>query len=221
MSGLTIYGVARSRASRNIWLCEEMGVAYTLKPVVQAYRFADPLAPDAPFNTKSPAFLAVNPSGQIPSIDDDGLILHESLAINLYLARKHGGVVAPANVSEEGLMTMWTIWAVTACEPHAIEILFHRIMRAPELRDPAKAEAAIAALHAPLARLDLALQAGGGWLVGGRFTVADINVAEVLRYAMAAPEAFAHTPAVTAWMSACHARPAFKRMMAMREGEPA
>lgn len=221
MSGLTIYGIARSRASRNIWLCEEMGLEYNLRPVMQAYRLADPDAPDAPFNTRSPAFLAINPNGLIPSIDDNGLILHESLAINLYLARKSGGPLAPADIAEEGLMTMWTLWAATTCEPHTVEVLYHRVMRAPELRDPAKVEAAIAALHAPLSCLNAALQAGGGWLVGNRFSVADINVVEVLRYAMAATEAFSHVPAVSAWITACHARPAYQRMMALRESEPA
>ena len=60
-----------------------------------------------------------------------------------------------------------------------------------------------------------------GFLVGGRFTVADINVAEVMRYAMAAPELFSAAPRVKAWLEACHARPAFKAMMAKREQEPA
>jgi glutathione S-transferase len=41
----------------------------------------------------------------IPSIEDDGLVLHESLAINLYMAKKHGGPLAPANLAEDALMT--------------------------------------------------------------------------------------------------------------------
>jgi len=68
---LKIYGVYRSRATRNIWLCDEMGVPFESVPVIQANRLADPLAPGAPLNTKSPAFLAVNPAGAIPAIDDD------------------------------------------------------------------------------------------------------------------------------------------------------
>ena len=63
--------------------------------------------------------------------------------------------------------------------------------------------------------------AGGGHIVGGRFTVADINTAEVVRYAMPAPELFEAAPRVTAWLAACHARPAFKAMWAKREAEPA
>ena len=94
---LTIYGVYRSRASRNIWLANEIGLAFRHVPVIQSYRLPDPAAADAPLNTASPAFLAVNPNGLIPSIDDDGLVLHESLAINLYLARKYGGALGTAN----------------------------------------------------------------------------------------------------------------------------
>lgn len=219
---LTIYGVYRSRASRVIWLAYEMNLPFRHVPVIQAYRLADPQAPDAPLNTRSPAFLAINPNGHIPSIDDDGLILHESLAINLHLARKHGGPLAPADHAEDGQMGMWALWAATEAEPHSILVLYHRAGNPPPpaKRDPAVAEAAIAALRAPFAVLDRHL-AANRFMVGGRLTVADINVAEVLRYAMPAPKLFEGAPAVKAWLAACHDRPAFKRMMAEREREPA
>ena len=68
--------------------------------------------------------------------------------------------------------------------------------------------------------LDEAL-AATGYIVGGRFTVADINVAEVVRYAMPAPELFEAAPRVKGWLAACQARPAFKAMWAKREHEPA
>lgn len=217
---LTVYGVYRSRASRTIWLAYEMDLPFRHVPVMQAYRLADPSAADAPLHTRSPAFLAINPNGHVPSIDDDGLVLHESLAINLYLARKHGGPLAPADHAEDGQMGMWALWAATEVEPHSIQILYHRVGKPPEERDPAVAEAAVAALRAPFAVLDRHLSASP-WMVGGRFTVADINTAEVVRYAMPAPELFAAAPAVKAWLAACHDRPAFKRMMAEREREPA
>ena len=217
---LTIYGVHRSRASRNIWLAHEMGLRFEQVKVMQAYRLPNPDAPDAPIHTRSPAFLKINPNGHIPSIDDDGLVLHESLAINLYLARRYGGVLGPADIAEDGQMGMWAVWAVTEVEPQSIQILYHLVARLPADRDPAIARAAIDALQAPIAVLDGAL-AETGFLVGGRFTVADINVSEVVRYAMAAEEVFDAAPAVRAWLHACHARPAFKEMMAEREAEPA
>ena len=216
---LTIYGVYRSRASRNFWLANELGIPFKHVPVMQAYRLVNPDAPDAPLHTRSPAFLKVNPNGHIPSIDDDGFVLHESLAINLYLAKKHGGPLAPTNTAEDGLMTMWSMWAVTEVEPHSLQIIFHRVTKPVAERDPKIVEASIAALRAPFTVLNKAL-AGAGYVVGGRFTVADINLAEIVRYAMPAPELFDAAPNVKAWLAACHARPAFAAMMATRDTEP-
>jgi glutathione S-transferase len=218
---LTIYGVYRSRASRNIWLAEELGVPFKQVPVIQHYRLPDATAPGAPLNTRSPDFLKVNPNGHVPTIDDDGLVLHESLAINLYLARKHGGPLAPANLAEDGEMTMWALWAATELESQALTIMYHRVGGAPGgVKDPKIADAAVVALRGPFAVLDAAL-AKTGFLVGGRFTVADINMAEVARYATAAPELFDAAPNVKKWLAACQARPAFKKMWATRDSEPA
>ena len=216
---LTIYGVYRSRASRNIWLANELGLAFKHVPVIQAYRLADAHAKGVQINTKSPEFLAVNPNGQIPSIDDDGVVMHQSLGINLYLAKKHGGPLAPASITEDGLMTMWTLWAAADVEPHSIQVLYHRVGKPPAERDEKIAVAAIEALRAHFGVLNAAL-AKTGFVVGNRFTVADINVAEVIRYAMPATELFAGAPHVKTWLEKCHARPAFKAMMAKREAEP-
>lgn len=217
---VTLYGVTRSRASRNIWLMNELGQPYEQVPVIQANRLANPEAPDAPVNTRSPSFLAVNPNGHIPSMKDGDLVLNESLAINLYLARKFGGPLAPASLAEEGEVAMWTLWAATEAEPHAIQILYHRLMKQGDERKPELADAAVVALRQPFQVLNDAL-AANGHLVGGRFTVADINVAEVIRYASPAPELFEAAPHVKAWLAACQARPAFKAMMDKRNAEPA
>jgi glutathione S-transferase len=216
---LKIYGVLRSRASRNVWLAKELGIPFEHVPVIQAYRLADSNA-DAPLNTASPAFRAVNPNGLVPSIEDDGLVMHESLAINLYLAKKHGGDLAPRDLREDGLMTMWALWAVTECEPHTLQILYHRVSKPEAERDPKVVENAIATLRRPFGVLEAALREGGGYVVGGRFTVADVSLAEIFRYAQPAPELFADFPGVRAWLEACQARPAFKAMMAERNAEP-
>jgi len=205
---LTIYGVYRSRASRNIWLANELGIPFKHVPIIQHYRLKEPIAADA-VHTRSPEFLKVNPNGHVPSIDDHGLVLHESLAINLYLAKKHGGPLAPANVAEDGAMSMWALWAVTEVEPHALLLATKGVT-----------EPAVAALRAPFAVLNEAL-AKNGYLVGGRFTVADVNVAEIVRYAMGAPQLFEAAPNVKKWLAACQARPAFKTMWAARDKEPA
>ncbi|MFL5254814.1 MAG: glutathione S-transferase family protein [Rhodopila sp.] len=163
--------------------------------------------------------MRINPNGHIPTIDDGGLVLHESLAINLYLAKRYGGTLGPANVAEDGQMGMWALWAATEVEPHSLQIQYHRASYPPAERDPRIAQAAVEALRKPFAVLDRKL-AETGFLVGG-LTVADINVAEVVRYAMPAPELFEATPALRGWLEACHARSAYRRMMAEREREPA
>ncbi len=216
---LTILGVYRSRASRNLWLAAELGIPFKQVPVMQRYRLADAAANDV-LHTKSPEFLKINPNGHVPSIEDDGLVLHESLAINLYLAKKHGGPLAPANLSEDALMTMWALWAATEVEPHALTVLNHRVGKPPAERDPKLAEAAVVVLRAPFAVLDKHLATNAN-IIGERFTVADINTAEVFRYALPAPELFEGAPRVRAWLAACQARPAFKAMWAKREAEPA
>lgn len=217
---LTIYGVYRSRASRNFWLAGEIGLPFRHVPVIQSYRLPDPAAPGAPLNTRSPEYLKVNPNGRIPAIDDDGLVLAESLAINLYLAKKYGGDLGPRDLAEDGQMTHWALWSVTEAEVHTIQVLYHLAAKPVAERDPKIAAEAVAALAQPFAVLDAAL-AGTGYLVGGRFTVADINAAEVIRYAQPAPQLFEAAPRVKAWLAACQARPAYKAMTAARDMEPA
>lgn len=216
---VTLYGVLRSRASRNAWLLEEIGMRYEHVPVIQAYRLPDPQAA-APLHTRHPDFLAVNPSGQVPSLRDGDLVLHQSLAINLYLAKKYGGPLGPKDLAEDALMTMWAIWAMSEAEPHTISVLYNRVAKPPAERDAKAADAAVEALRGPFATLDKAL-ATTGWLVGGRFTVADVNTAEVIRYAQPAPDLFEAAPAVKKWLAACHARPAFQKMWQARDKEPA
>jgi glutathione S-transferase len=216
---LKIYGVYRSRAARAIWLANELGIPFELVPVMQLYRLT-PAEAGGVLNTKSPEYLKINPNGHVPAIDDDGLVLNESLAINLYLAKKHGGPLAPADLAEDAQMTMWAMWATNELEPNAMTVLVNRVSRPPAERDEKLAQTAIEALRAPFAVLDKAL-AATGHLVGGRFTVADINTAEVVRYCLGAPELFEAAPNAKAWLAACHARPAFKAMMAEREKEPA
>jgi glutathione S-transferase len=216
---LTLYGVYQSRASRPLWLLAEAGIAFAHVPVIQAYRLADPDAPDAPLHSRSPAFLAINPQGQVPALDDDGLILTESLAITLYLARRYGGTLGPADMAEEALMLQWALFAATAVEPDSIVIyLSEQPPRAGTPEAAAARAAAAGRLHAPLARLDAHLSAHDH-LVGDRFTAADIMVAECVRYAQADRALMDHFPNLTAWLSRCHARPGFRQMWERRLAE--
>ena len=217
---LTIYGVYRSRASRPLWLMAETGTEFRHVPVIQAYRLEDPMAADAPLNTASPAFLKVNPQGQVPAIEDDGLVLTESLAITLHLARKYGGALGPVGEAEQALMEQWAMYAATSVESDAVEMLY--IYRDGGAKTP-EGQAAIAVLaeklRRPLRRLDSHL-AGRDWLLGDRFTVADLNTAEVVRYAQGHPTLLPEFPEVARWLAAAQSRPAFKAMWEKRSAEP-
>ena len=215
---ITIYGAARSRATRNIWFLKECGAEWRHVPVVQHYR-AD-RAPGV-LHTRSPEFLALSPEGAVPVMEHDGLVLGESLAINLYLAEAVGGDLGPRDRAEAAQMTAAALYAATAVETQAILILYaHMDGRADTDAGRAEIAAAAEALQRPLAVIEARI-AAEGHPVGGRFTVADVNLAEVLRYAQGATGLFAGFPAVEAWLQACQARPAYREMWAMREAEPA
>ena len=208
----TIYGVIRSRASRPIWLCHEAGISFDHVPVIQGYRAA---AAPGVMRSDSTAFRAVNPMGQIPALRDGDLVLTESLAICLHLARAYGGALGPQGTAEAALAENWALFAATAIEPDALAVLV------PPEGDTAEAMAArIARLHRPFAALEAALT-GQDWLMGGRFTVADLMVAECLRYASGHAGLMEAFPRVKDWLARCHARPAFQKMWAARLAEPA
>lgn len=216
---LSLYGVYRSRALRPLWLLAESGVPFSHIPVIQAYRLADPKAPGAPLNTATPDFLTINPIGQVPALRDGPLLLTESLAICLHIARKYGGALGPASDDESSLMENWALFAATGIEPAAIEILVtfrdgqqdtptgHGILRI-----------AAEKLKRPLARLESHLT-GRDWLLN-RFTVADIIVEECLRYGQPYKPLLAEFPNVARWLAASQARPAFQEVWAKRNAEP-
>lgn len=213
---LKIYGVCQSRASRNYWMAHELGIEFESVPVIQARRVADPNAPDAPFHTKSAEFLKINPNGHIPTIDDDGLVLWESIAINLYLARKHKGPLAPQDLAEEGLIESWSLWAVNEIEQNAVRIV---LTYDSDLQDTPGGQETLAVctrlLKRPFEILNQHL-ARQDYLVGNRFTVADLNVAEICRYAITERALTEPNPNVMAWYQRCHDRPAFRAMWAAR-----
>ena len=202
---LKIIGTARSRTVRTLWMANELGLAYEHVDI-----------PTGAQGSRLPEYMALNPNGHIPIIDDNGLVLWESMAINLYLARKHGGPLAPANLSEEGQMLQWTLWAAWELERNAANTLYHSVMYPPEQRDPAILAQALEGVKAPLKVLEDALVKGNGHIVGNRFTAADLNLVGVVFYLRGTPQALEPFPAIRAWYQAALARPAAKAAWALR-----
>ncbi len=202
---LRIIGIARSRTVRTLWMANELGLGY---------EHVD--TPTGPTGSRTRAHLAINPNGHIPVIDDDGLVLWESLAINLYLARKHGGPLAPANLNEEGEILQWTLWAECELERDATNTLYHSVMYPPEQRDSRILAQALEAVKAPLRVLEAALAKGGGHLVGNRFTVADLNLVGLVFLLRGTPQALEPFSSIRAWYQTSLARPAAKAAWALR-----
>lgn len=193
---IRLYGIAASRAARPLWLLEEIGAPY--EHVSQTYQGGA---------TRTPEFLALNPNGHIPVLVDGDIVVWESMAITLYLARRLGGPLAPANAAEEAEVLRWTFWVVTECEKDALAVLMHRVAMPADKRDPEVAARAEGALKRPLAVLDAHL-AGRPFIAGERFTVADVNVASVLAWAQSSRTLMDAAPNVAAWLERCLARPA-------------
>ncbi len=218
---LTLYGVSRSRASRPLWLLKETGTSFTQVPVLQAYRLAGDNADWKGWSTASPAYLAINPLGQIPALADGDVVLTESLAITLYLARKYGGALGPQSDIETAQMEQWALFAATSVEVPALE-MYYPIAEGRSETPEGAALISVAAekLRRPFRRLQAHL-ATHPYLVGDRFTAADINTAEVTRYAQGNAALMVEFPAIKGWIERCQSRPAFKAMWAARMAEPA
>jgi glutathione S-transferase len=194
---LKIYGVARSRAFRTLWMAGELALPYEHVKI----NFTG--------DTRRPEYLAINPNGHVPTIDDDGFRLWESMAINLYLAKKYGsnvGGLYPPSLEDEARAWQWSFWGMTEVERPALTVLLNRIGPEDE-RDAAAADEAERNLAAPLKVLDAAVTATP-YLLGDHFTVADLNVAGILAWARQARVNLDAFPKVEAWLKACHDRPA-------------
>ncbi len=198
-----LYGTSRSRSARSLWALEELGVKYEHFPI-------------APNEAKSPDNLKRNPNGHVPVLEDDGRVLWESMAINLYLAEKYGkNLLWPPEPAAHGDIYKWSFWAMTEVEPHLLTILRNRVMNPPEQRDEKAAQAAVEALKAPLNALEESLK-GKEYLLGKNFTIADLNVAAVMSWAPMMKLDFSSTPNVQAWLQKCLGREANKKVRGLK-----
>lgn len=203
---LRIHGIPASRTVRVLWMAEELGIAY------ENVRIHYKEDPDGPLGKNDPGFLRIAPLGRIPAIDDGGFALTESMAINLYLARKHPGLW-PATLEGEALAYQWSFFAVTEMDLLLIQWASNAFVLPEDKRDAAKAAEALGKLQKPLEALEAAL-ARTRYLAGEAFTVADLNLAATMFRARRMD--LSARPNVARWLADCFARPAAKRAFAMR-----
>ncbi len=201
MSNLRIYGVARTRAFRALWIAKELSLDYEHVPIEIGEAGA-----------RQPDYLAINPNGRLPAIDDGGFTLWESLAITLYLAKKHGRLY-PATLEGEAKAWQWSLWSVQEVDRGVNIWSLHAVRLPPQDRDPQRLAEALKVLEAPFKVLDGAL-AGRSYLLGDDFSVADLNVAAVISRAIDMD--LSATPRIGDWLRRCLERPAARAARALR-----
>jgi len=201
MSKLRIYGLARTRAFRALWIANELGLDYEHVPIEIGAAGA-----------RQPEYLAINPNGRLPAIEDGDFVLWESLAITLYLAKKHGRLY-PATLEGEAKAWQWSLWSVQEVDRGVNIWSLHAMRLPPEDRDHERRAEALKVIEAPFKVLDGAL-AARPYLLGEDFTVADLNVAAVISRAidMELPT----RPHLADWLARCLARPAARKALALR-----
>lgn len=196
---LKLHGTSKSRSARSLWALEELGVKYEHVPVEVA-------------KAKSPEHLKLDPCGHIPVLEDDGHVVWESMAINLYLAEKYGKAPFwPATAEAHADCMKWSFFAMTEIEPNLMTLLTQRIFLPADQRDEKVAQKAVDALKAPLKVLDDQLK-GREYLLGKDFSIADLNLAAVLSFAMLVKLDMSATPNTQAWLQKCLGREANARV---------
>jgi len=189
-----------SNVQKVMWCIGELGLKYERVDI------------GGPFGgNREPKYLAMNPMGLVPTMDEDGFVLWESNTIIRYLAGKHGvGTLMPSDPKKRADAERWMDWQLSALGP-AITPLFLGLYRTPpDKRDPAVIEASRKRTADMMALLD-AHMAGRTYVTGDSLTVGDIALGifayRWFNFPVERPEA----KHARAWYERLAQRPAFKQ----------
>ena len=206
---LKILGKSSSINVRKVlWTCAEIGIPYDLE---QWGAGAQP--------TNTPHFLALNPNGMVPVIVDAGAALWESNSICRYLANKHQRIdLLPVAAMDRAQVEKWMDWQATELN-NAWRYAFMALVRqSPAHRDPAALAAGVADWNRQMHLLDAQLAKTKAFVLGARFTLADIVLGLSVHRWVAAPIEHAQLKAVTAYYERLSERDGF--MQHGRNGLP-
>jgi len=204
----TLYHCADARSLRPLWALEEMGLDYDLK-----------LLPFPP-RVLAKEYLAINPLGTIPFFTEGEAKMTESSGICAYLVAKHGPTPL-AMTPEEPNYAAYLNWLffsdATLTFPQTIVLRYTRL-EPEERRLPQAAEDYGKWFLGRLKAVEAAL-ADREFLVGGRFTIADICIAYALHLADSLPPLRERIPPLSrAYLERLRERPAFQRAMVKQKG---
>jgi glutathione S-transferase len=201
---LKVYGFSRvnpvarghTRDLRVLWALEEMQLPFEL------------VGMDHPaHDLNSEAYRQLSPFEQIPSIDDDGLMLSESGAILLYLAKKSGRLI-PGDRAGEAQVVRWCFAALDSVERPLLSLMVHDWTADGSCAKPR--EFLVGWVNRVFTNLEHWL-AGRDFVATKDFTVADILMTHVLSAGIKDEGLIAPYPGITAYRDRCLARPAWKR----------
>jgi len=221
MVELTLYGnIDTSRTWWVAWMCRELGVPFNNE---RSEGFLDP-------SWKTPEYLAINPSGLMPSIKDGDFVLWESMAINLYFAKKYShGRLCPESLEGEALASQWSFWAITRLEIPFLVVGASKRNLAPgsEMENyflkhipmwtSSEVTRSLSVLNGPFDVLNAKLSSSP-YLLGAEFSVADLNVAMVMARNQFAQIDLSGRPNLVNWLRECWSRPACPRKSVLLEG---
>jgi glutathione S-transferase len=159
----------------------------------------------------APGFLAMNPHGKVPVIDDDGVVVWESHSILRYLAARYGGARwSPDDPAERSLADRWMDWSATTLQPNFLMGVFWGFYRTPEAqRDLPAIREKVAACTSHFRLLDRMLE-GRRYLLGDDLTLADIPAGTALYRYFGLEIERPNVPNVEAWYSRLQSRPAYR-----------
>ena len=205
---LKLYGQYRSRAFRVAWLCKESNIPYEHHNVTINVEGA---------TCKEPWYAALNPNQRVPTIDDDGLVMWESAAINLYLAEKYRSPLWPKDTVGKARMLQWAFYIANDVEPPMITLQRHRHLLAPEQRNAKLADEAEQQILPKMKVMEDYL-AKNSFFSGKEWGMADFMVASV-SYAMWFNKfpLLAKFPKFKAWIDASVERPLAQEARKLRE----
>ena len=179
------------------WVLEEAGLPYATRLI------------DADVQ-KSPEYRAQQPFGQVPIIDDDGIVLFETGAILLHVAEKTGTLL-PGDRQQRATALSWLFGALNSLEPFLMNLAEVDYFMKDEAQKALRRPGVIEAIRDRLGKAEAWL--GDRQYLAGEFSIADMMLAGVLRIADE-PVLLADCPKLSAYQARCLARPAFERAVA-------
>jgi glutathione S-transferase len=186
------------RDLRARWALEEAGLSYRTRLLEQG-------------DQNKPEYRALQPFGQVPILEDNGLTLFESGAIVLYLGERSEALL-PKDAGARARATQWLIAALNSIEPFVMNLVTIDVFCANEEWAKLRRQGAVEALKGRLAALSGAL-GEKPYLDGERFTAGDLMMSSVLRI-LENSDIVTSDPRLAAYVGRCTARPAFKRALA-------